>query len=41
MADRVMALNYGKVLAMGSPSEVQSHPEVIKAYLGGDLEDAA
>jgi branched-chain amino acid transport system ATP-binding protein len=41
VSDRVMALNYGKVLAMGSPSEVQSHPEVIKAYLGGDLEDAA
>lgn len=41
VSDRVMALNYGKVLAMGSPSEVQSHPEVVKAYLGGDLEDAA
>ena len=41
VSDRVMALNYGKVLAMGSPREVQTHPEVVKAYLGGDLEDAA
>jgi branched-chain amino acid transport system ATP-binding protein len=41
VSDRVMALNYGKVLAMGSPQEVQTHPEVIKAYLGGDLEAAA
>jgi branched-chain amino acid transport system ATP-binding protein len=37
VSDRVMALNYGKVLAMGSPQEVQSHPEVIKAYLGGEV----
>lgn len=37
VSDRVMALNYGKVLAMGSPQEVQSHPEVVKAYLGGEL----
>ncbi len=41
VSDRVMALNYGKVIAMGTPREVQTHPEVIKAYLGGDLEDAA
>jgi branched-chain amino acid transport system ATP-binding protein len=26
VSDRVMALNYGKVLAMGSPREVQTHP---------------
>ncbi len=41
VSDRVMALNYGKVLAMGTPREVQTHPEVVKAYLGGELEDAA
>ncbi len=41
VSDRVMALNYGKVLAMGTPQQVQSHPEVVKAYLGGEVEGAA
>jgi len=35
VSDQVMALNYGRVLATGTSSEVQSHPEVVKAYLGG------
>ncbi len=35
VSDRVMAVNYGRLLATGSPAEVQSHPDVIKAYLGG------
>ena len=35
VSDRVLALNYGRVLAVGSAREVQEHPEVIKAYLGG------
>ena len=30
--------NYGKVLAMGTPNEVQTHPEVVRAYIGGDAE---
>ncbi|WP_299112141.1 ATP-binding cassette domain-containing protein, partial [uncultured Bradyrhizobium sp.] len=34
VSDRVIALNYGRVLAMGSPSEVQHHPDVVAAYLG-------
>jgi branched-chain amino acid transport system ATP-binding protein len=37
VSDRVVALNYGKVIAMGTPQEVQSHPEVVKAYLGGEV----
>jgi branched-chain amino acid transport system ATP-binding protein len=36
VSDRVMALNYGKVLALGTASEVQGDPEVIRAYIGGD-----
>jgi branched-chain amino acid transport system ATP-binding protein len=31
---RVMALADGKFLTVGTPQEVQSHPEVLRAYLG-------
>ncbi len=35
VSDRVLALNYGRVLACGTSREVQEHPDVVKAYLGG------
>jgi branched-chain amino acid transport system ATP-binding protein len=35
VSDRVLALNYGRPIAMGTVQEVQAHPEVIRAYLGG------
>jgi branched-chain amino acid transport system ATP-binding protein len=35
VSDRVLALNYGRSIALGSAREVQEHPEVVKAYLGG------
>ncbi|SNR32909.1 amino acid/amide ABC transporter ATP-binding protein 1, HAAT family [Haloechinothrix alba] len=34
LADRVMAVDFGEAIATGTPSEVQSHPDVISAYLG-------
>ncbi len=34
VSDRVLAMNQGEVLAMGTPREVQTHPGVIEAYLG-------
>jgi len=34
VSDEVLALNYGRVIATGTPREVQEHPEVVKAYLG-------
>jgi len=35
VSDQVLALNYGRPIAMGTAREVQEHPDVIKAYLGG------
>jgi len=35
VSDRVLALNYGRPIVTGAPHEVQSHPEVVRAYLGG------
>jgi len=35
IADRVLVLDYGQQLFEGAPAEVQAHPRVIAAYLGG------
>jgi branched-chain amino acid transport system ATP-binding protein len=34
VSDRVVALNFGRKIAEGTPAEVRGHPELIKAYLG-------
>ena len=34
VSDRVLALNYGRIMAMGTAQDVQSHPDVVAAYLG-------
>jgi branched-chain amino acid transport system ATP-binding protein len=34
ICERILVMNFGKKLALGSPSEIRNNPEVLEAYLG-------
>jgi branched-chain amino acid transport system ATP-binding protein len=34
ISDRILALNFGRIISEGCPEDIQTHPEVLKAYLG-------
>jgi branched-chain amino acid transport system ATP-binding protein len=40
LCDYVYVLNFGRLLAKGEPREIQTHPEVIAAYLGDEAHAA-
>jgi branched-chain amino acid transport system ATP-binding protein len=41
LANRIIVMNYGEIIASGTPAEVRDNPAVREVYLGEEDDDAA
>ncbi|WP_050032090.1 ABC transporter ATP-binding protein [Bradyrhizobium sp. LTSP857] len=39
LCEQIYVLNFGKMIASGTPAEIRAHPDVIRVYLGDDSDD--
>jgi branched-chain amino acid transport system ATP-binding protein len=39
LCEHIYVLNFGRMIASGTPAEIRAHPDVIRVYLGDDADD--